>query len=108
MHDSKKIGEILVGLGVLSPGQVEQVLGALRKRRDRTKFGRIAREMGLLGEEHILAAVAVQMRMFPGIQDLSLPRLLDQLLHPSVAAPPPSAPARRAPAKPNSDVFAVG
>jgi hypothetical protein len=79
MREHRKLGEILVDLGVLSPVQVEQVLWALRRRRDRTKFGRMAREMGLASEEHILAAIAVQMEMFPGIQHLSLPRLMSQL-----------------------------
>jgi hypothetical protein len=66
-------------LGVLSPSQVDEVLNAMRRRRDRSKFGRVAREMGLLCEEHILAALAVQMQMFPGIQHLSLTRLLSEL-----------------------------
>jgi hypothetical protein len=43
--------------------------------------------MGLLREEHILAALAVQMRMFPGIQDMGLNRLLTHLREPA----PPSA-----------------
>jgi hypothetical protein len=108
MRGNKKLGEILVDLGVLSEAQVEQVLRALQKRRDRAKFGRIAREMGLAGEEHILAAVAVQMQMFPGIQDLSLRSLLSQLQQ---ALPPSDQPVpqqrRRSPAKPRSDVVAI-
>ena len=78
-YDRKQIGAILVELGVLSPSQVEEVLNAMRRRRDRSKFGRVAREMGLLREEHILAALAVQMQMFPGIQRLTLTRLLSEL-----------------------------
>jgi hypothetical protein len=108
MRGNKKLGEILVDLGVLNEEQVEQVLAALQKRRDRAKFGRIAREMGLANEEHILAAVAVQMQMFPGIQDLSLRRLLSQLqqaMPPS--GPPVTAKRRRQPAKPRSDVIAI-
>ncbi len=85
MQERKRIGEILVDLGVLSPSDVERVLAAQRRRRDRSKFGQIARDMGLIREEHILAALAVQMQLFPGIGELSLHRLLDEL-----SAPPPS------------------
>jgi hypothetical protein len=86
MQDRKKLGEILVDLQVLTPVEVERVLDALRRRRDRSKFGRVAREMGLLREEHILAALAVQMQMFPRVGEMSLSRLLDHLQDP--AAPP--------------------
>jgi hypothetical protein len=78
-YDRKKLGEILVGLGVLTSDQVEEVVRAIRRRRDRSKFGRVAREMGLVHEEHILAALAVQMEMFPGIHRLTLSRLLLRL-----------------------------
>jgi hypothetical protein len=106
MHDRKKLGEILVDLGVLTQAQVEQILWALHRRRDRAKFGRIAREMGLAAEEHILAAVAVQMQMFPGIQNLSLGRLLSWLQEPLPAGTPEQS-KRRPPDKPRSGVFAV-
>jgi hypothetical protein len=91
--ERKRLGEILVGLQVLTPAEVERVLEALRRRRDRSKFGQVGREMGLLREEHILAALAVQMEMFPGIGDLSLDRLLDRLQAPA----PPTTPARGRP-----------
>jgi hypothetical protein len=83
VFDHKKLGEILVDLGVLTVDQVEDVIRAVQRRRDRAKFGRVAREMGLVHEEHLLAAVAVQMRMFPGIQDLPLSRLLQRLRDPA-------------------------
>ena len=35
--------------------------------------------MGLLNEEHILAALAVQMHLFPGIERLGLAQILEQL-----------------------------
>jgi hypothetical protein len=79
MDARRMIGEILVDLQVLSPSQVEEVLYAMRKRGDHAKFGRVAREMGFVREEHLLAAIAVQLRMFPGIESLSLNRLLDRL-----------------------------
>jgi hypothetical protein len=84
--ERKRLGEILVGLQVLTPAEIERVLEAMRRRRDRHKFGQVAREMGLLREEHILAALAVQMEMFPGIGDLSLARLLDRLQAPGEGA----------------------
>jgi hypothetical protein len=79
MRDRRKLGEILVGLGVLTPAEVDRVLTAMRRRGDRAKFGQLARKMGLLREEHILAALAVQMQLFPRAQDMSLSRLLSRL-----------------------------
>ena len=61
MRDRKKLGEILVSLGVLSPHEVERILQAMRRHGDQAKFGQLARKMGLLHEEHFLAALAVQM-----------------------------------------------
>ena len=68
----RKIGEILVGLGVLKSSDVNRVLDALSRRLDRQKFGQMAQTMGLLREEHILAALAVQMNLFPGIGRMNL------------------------------------
>lgn len=82
MHERKKLGDILVDLRVLTEAQVERVVFALRQRGGRAKFGQVAREMGLLQEAHILAALAVQMQLFPGIQDLSLNRLMSRLQDP--------------------------
>jgi hypothetical protein len=86
MRQRKKLGEILVDLHVLTPAEVERVLYAMRRRSDTMKFGRLAREMGLLREEHILAALAVQMEMFPRVAELSLSRLLDHLQEPAPGA----------------------
>ncbi len=83
MLDRKMIGEILVELQVLTPAEVERVVQALRLRPDTIKFGRLAREMGLVREEHILAALAVQMEMFPRIGEMSMRRLLDRLQQPA-------------------------
>jgi hypothetical protein len=54
----------------------------MRRRRDNTKFGQVAKEMGLLKDEHILAALAVQMELFPNAADMSLNRLLGRLQEP--------------------------
>jgi hypothetical protein len=77
--EPKRIGEILVGLKVLSRFDVERVLEALRKRQRKQKFGQMARDMGLLGEEHILAALAVQMHLLPGIEQMNLRQILYRL-----------------------------
>jgi hypothetical protein len=78
--DRKKLGEILVDLKLLKPRDVDRVLDALSRRKQRQKFGQMARDMGLVDEEHILAALAVQMELFPGINRLSLNQILEQLL----------------------------
>jgi hypothetical protein len=81
MFERKKLGEILVDLGVLKDADVDRVLEAQRRRGDRQKkFGQLARDMGLIEEEHILAALAVQMDLLPGIQDLSLEEIMQGLL----------------------------
>jgi hypothetical protein len=82
MLERKRIGEILVELRVMTPAEVDRVLSAMRRRLDQSKFGQVARGMGLIREEHILAALAVQMDLFPGIQDMSLTRLLGRLQSP--------------------------
>jgi hypothetical protein len=87
MYQRKRLGEILVDLQVLTTAEVERVLQAMRRRLDQTKFGQVARDMGLLREEHILAALAVQMELFPRIHDMSLNRLLDRLQAPATTAP---------------------
>ena len=79
MPEQRKIGEILVQLKVLAPFDVDRVLEAMARRRRRQKFGQTARDMGLLDEEHILAALAVQMNLAPGIDRLSLGQLLEFL-----------------------------
>jgi hypothetical protein len=83
--ERKRLGEILRELQVLTEAEVDRVVEAMRRRRDQTKFGQMARDMGLLRDEHILAALAVQMQMFPGIGELSLNRVLDELCQPAFA-----------------------
>jgi hypothetical protein len=77
--ESKKIGEILINLKVLSHFDVDRVLEAQRKRQRKVKFGLLARGMGLIADEHILAALAVQMQLLPGIDRMSLRQILNQL-----------------------------
>ncbi len=80
MHEQRKIGEILVDLGVIDETDVDRVLDALDRRYDQQKFGQVARDMGLLDEEHTLAALAVQMELFPGIDRCTLKEILHALL----------------------------
>jgi hypothetical protein len=87
----RKIGEILVDLGVLKGLDVNRVLDALSRRLDRQKFGQMAQTMGLLREEHILAALAVQMDLFPGIDRMSLAQILSSLQDPKPETPTASA-----------------
>jgi len=87
----RKIGEILVGLGVLKSSDVNRVLAALSRRLHRQKFGQMAQTMGLLREEHILAALAVQMDLFPGIDRMTPGQILASLQDPKPGAPPPNA-----------------
>jgi hypothetical protein len=96
MQDRKKLGEILVELQLLTPFEVDRVLRALSKRCDRTKFGQIARDLGLIREEHILAALAVQMQLFSNVQEMSLRQLLERLHDPvRISGPLPPKKVRR-------------
>ena len=79
MPERQKIGEILVQLKVISRSEVDRVLEAMQRRLRRQKFGQTAQDMGLLGEEHILAALAVQMNLIPGADRLSLGQILERL-----------------------------
>jgi transcriptional regulator of NAD metabolism len=79
MQERQKIGEILVQLKVLTRSDVDRVLEALRRRQRRQKFGQTARDMGLIDEEHILAALAVQMNLVPGGRRQTLNQILEYL-----------------------------
>ena len=79
MARQRKLGEILVDLKVLTPADVERVLATVQRRGQRKKFGEMAVEMGLAREEDILAALAVQMELFPGIGRLSMEEILRHL-----------------------------
>jgi hypothetical protein len=79
MRRRKRLGEILVDLEVLTPAALDSVLKALGRRLERQKFGQMARSMGLVREEEILAALAVQMNLFPGVHSLTLEQILRSL-----------------------------
>ena len=73
------VGQILVELKVLTRFDLERVLEAVRKRQRHQKFGQMACDMGLVRDEEILAALAVQMELLPGIGRLNLRQILQQL-----------------------------
>ncbi len=87
MPERKRIGEILVDLKVIEPTDIERILQALRRRGGTGKFGQVAKDMGLVREEHVLAALAVQLQLIPGVRDLTMSGLLASLS--SGKAPPP-------------------
>ncbi|MFO0964851.1 MAG: hypothetical protein U0793_04580 [Gemmataceae bacterium] len=84
MVEAKRIGQILIELQVLTPAEVERVLHAMRQRGYADKFGQVAKEMNLLRDEHILAALAVQMELFPRAAQMSLGAVLGKLSNPVV------------------------
>lgn len=86
MTESRKIGEILVDLKVMRPTDVTRVLDAVRRRSRPHKFGQMAKDMGLIREEHILVALAVQMQLLAGISQMTLRQILESLQ----AAPAPA------------------
>jgi hypothetical protein len=87
LRNRQKIGEILITLKVLKEPDVKRILEALQRRPDRKKFGQMGLSMGLLREEQILAALAVQMDLFPGIDRLSLEKILQLMQEPNPVPP---------------------
>jgi hypothetical protein len=79
MGTEQKIGEILLRLKIINRVDLDRVLETLRRGGRRQKFGQVARAMGLLSEEHILAALAVQSKLFPGVEWMTLDEILEYL-----------------------------
>jgi hypothetical protein len=79
MSRPQKLGEILLHLKVLNRVDFDRVMETIRRATRRLKFGQAARAMGLVTEEQILAALAVQMNLFPGVQAMTLPQILEHL-----------------------------
>ena len=79
MRTEQKFGEVLVHLKVLSCSDRDRVLEMMRRLPRRQKFGQMARAMGLITEEHIFPALAVQMNLFPGVQRMTLQQILEFL-----------------------------
>jgi hypothetical protein len=79
MRTEQKLGEILIRLKVINRIDFDRVMETLRRSERRQKFGQVARAMGLVREEHILAALAVQTKLFPGIEQMTLEQILEYL-----------------------------
>jgi hypothetical protein len=76
MTEPRKLGQILVDLKVMQRWDVDRVLETLRRRARPQKFGQMAKDMGLVREEQILAALAVQMKLLSGITRMNLRQIL--------------------------------
>lgn len=79
MLSKRRLGEILVRFGLLRSTDVDRVLEAMRRHGRSSKFGQMARTMGLVQEEHIFAALAVQMDLVPGVERKNLTQILELL-----------------------------
>lgn len=79
MHTEQRLGEILLRLKVINRVDLDRVMNALRRSGRRQKFGQVARAMGLISEEQILAALAVQSKLFPGVESMTLEQILEYL-----------------------------
>src|SRR3954451_651654 len=85
----KKFGEILVTMGALSAAEVDRILTAMDRRVDPIKFGQLARKMGLIDDEQILAALAVQIGLVSEDLQRDMRQVLGELAKPGKAAPAP-------------------
>lgn len=79
MHTEQKLGEILIRLKIINRVDLDRVMESMRRSGRRHKFGQVARAMGLISEEHILAALAVQSKLFPGVEEMTLDQILEYL-----------------------------
>jgi hypothetical protein len=79
MRAEQKLGEILIRLKVINRFDFDRIMETLRRSDRPLKFGQVARAMGLISEEHILAALAVQTKLFPGVESMTLDQILEYL-----------------------------
>jgi hypothetical protein len=91
MATHKRLGEILIELGVLTPAEVERVATAQGRRGDAVKFCQLAKDLGLVTDEQILAALAVQMGAVPLNMQRSIRKVLGDLKRPAPKSPLPFA-----------------
>lgn len=88
IHDCR-IGAILIELGVLTSAEVARVATAQSRRGDPVKFGHLAKDLGIVTDEHILAALAVQMGIVPMNLQRSIRKVLGDLKGPGPKSPLP-------------------
>src|SRR5262245_48452165 len=91
MATHKRLGEILIDLGVMTPAEVERVAAAQDRRGDPVKFCQLAKELGLVTDEQILAALAVQMGAVPLNLQRSIRKVIGELKRPAPKSPLPIA-----------------
>ena len=87
----KRLGEILVDLGVMTMQEVEHVTTAQWRRGDAVKFGKLAKNLGMVSDEQILAALAVQIGVVPLQVQQSIRKVLGDLRGPAPKSPLPFA-----------------
>jgi hypothetical protein len=87
----KRLGEILVDLGVMTTQEAERVASAQWRRGDPVKFGKLAKDLGMVSDEQILAALAVQMGVVPLQLQRSIRKVLGDLRGPAPKSPLPFA-----------------
>jgi hypothetical protein len=85
----KRLGEILVDLGVITTPEAERVATAQSRRGDPVKFGKLAKDLGMVSDEQILAALAVQMGIVPLHLQQSIRKVLGDLRGPAPKSPLP-------------------
>jgi hypothetical protein len=89
MTPQRRLGEILIELGVLTSQEAEQVATAQCRRGDPVKFGKLAKDLGMVSDEQILAALAVQMGVVPLNLQRSIRKVLGDLRNPAPKSPLP-------------------
>src|SRR5437899_3044697 len=91
MTAQRWLGEILVELGVLTPLEAERVAAAQNRRGNPVKFGKLAKDLGMVDDEQILAALAVQMGVVPLNLQRSIRKVIGDLKGPAPKSPLPFA-----------------
>ena len=71
--------------------EAERVATAQSRRGDPVKFGNLAKDLGMVGDEQILAALAVQMGIVPLNLQRSIRKVLGDLKGPGPKSPLPFA-----------------
>lgn len=89
MSNPKRLGEILVDLGVITRAEAEFVAAAQSRRGDTVKFGKLAKDLGLVTAEQVLAALAVQLELVPANLQRSIHKVIGDLRGPGPKSPLP-------------------
>ena len=87
MRERKRLGQILRDLQVLTEAEIERVVDAMRRRRDQTKFGQVARDMGLLRDEWLRNTLGVHYALYESAPDEAKRGVLIDILQVLLARP---------------------